>query len=89
MLLVKVEALVNSKPMTTEIISGVKSHILLLPANLLDMKSKVILPLPQCFSSTDVYCWKFGEEFSILQMNFDVGGAKIFYKLFKNKNMQI
>ena len=65
MLLLKVEALVNSKPMTTEIISGVKSDTLLSPDNLLDMRSKVILPLPRCFSSADVYCRKFGEEFSI------------------------
>ena len=34
-LLVKVEAIVKSKPMTTETISDVKSGILLSPANLL------------------------------------------------------
>ena len=54
-LLVEVEALVNSRPMTTETISDVTSDIPLSPANLLIMKSKVILPPPGCFSSADIY----------------------------------
>ena len=37
---VEVEAIVNSRPMTTENISDVKSNIPLSPANLLTMKSK-------------------------------------------------
>ena len=49
MLLVEVEAVVNSQPMTTETIGDVKSDIPLSTANLLTMKSKVILPLPECF----------------------------------------
>ena len=60
-LLVKVEAIVNSRPMTTETISDVKSDIPLSPVNLLTMKLKVILPPPGCFSSADIYsrkCWK-------------------------------
>ena len=57
-LLVEVEALVNSKPMTMETISDVTSDIPLSPANLLIMKSKVILPPPGCFSSADIYSQK-------------------------------
>ena len=55
---VEVEALGNSRPMTTETISDAKCGIPLSPANLLSMKSKVILPLPGCFSSADIYCRK-------------------------------
>ena len=57
-LLVEVEAVVNSRPMTTETISDVNSDIPLSPANLLTMKSKVILPPPGCFSSANIYCRK-------------------------------
>ena len=57
-LLVKVEAIVNSRPMATETISDIKSDIPLWSANLLTMKSKVILPPPGCFSSADIYIWK-------------------------------
>ena len=55
-LLVEVEAIVNSRPITTETMSDVKSDIPLSPANLLTMKSKVILPFPECFSSAYIYC---------------------------------
>ena len=61
MLLVKVEAIENSRPMTTETISDVKSDIPFSPANLLTMKSKVILLIPGFFSSADIYsqkCWR-------------------------------
>ena len=54
-LLVKLEATVDSSLMTTETICDVKSDIPLSPANLLTMKSKVILPSPGCFSSADMY----------------------------------
>ena len=57
-MLVEVEAIVNSKPMTTETISDFKNEIPFSPANVLNMKSKVILPLSGCFSSADTYCRK-------------------------------
>ena len=57
-LLVEVEAIVNSRPMTTETINDVKSDISLSPVNLLTMRSKVILPPPGFFSSADIYCQK-------------------------------
>ena len=62
MLLVEVKAIVNSRPMTTETISNVKSDIPLSPANLLTMKSKVILPPTGCFSSADIYSRKHGRR---------------------------
>ena len=45
-LLVEVEAIVNSRPVTTKTINDAKSGIPLSPANLLTMKSKIILTLP-------------------------------------------
>ena len=57
-LLVEVEAIVKSRPMTTETISDIKSYIPLLPVNLLTTKSKLTLPPPRCFSSADIYCRK-------------------------------
>ena len=57
-LLVKVEATINSRPMTIETINDVKSDITMSPANSLTMKSKVILPHPGCFSSADIYSQK-------------------------------
>ena len=57
-LLVEVEAIVNSRPMTTETINDDKSDIPLSPANLLTMRSKVILPPLGCFSSANIYCQK-------------------------------
>ena len=44
-LLIEVEAIVNSRPMTTETINNVQSHVPLSPSNLLTMKSKVIMYL--------------------------------------------
>ena len=53
-LLVEVEAIVSSRPMTIDTISNVKSDNLILSrANLLTIKSKVILPSPGSFFSAD------------------------------------
>ena len=57
-LLIKVEAIVNSRPMTTDTINNIQSHIPLSPSNLLTMKSKVIMPPPGCFEPADAYCPK-------------------------------
>ena len=53
-MLVEVEAIVNSRPMTTEIISDLKSDTSLSLAILLTMKSKVISSPPECLSSADI-----------------------------------
>ena len=50
-LLVEVEAIVNSRPMTTETISDIENDIPLLPANLLTLKSKLILTPHEYFTS--------------------------------------
>ena len=43
-LLIEVESIVNSRPMTTETINGVQIHVPLSPSSLLTMKSKVAMP---------------------------------------------
>lgn len=57
-LLIEVEAVVNSRPMTTETINDARSHIPLSPSNLLTMKSKVVMPPPGSFGPADIYCRK-------------------------------
>ena len=56
-MLVEVEAVVNSRVLTTEIINDVTSLIPLGPINL-TMKSKIVMPLPGVFASPDKYCRK-------------------------------
>ena len=56
--LIEVEAIVNSRPMTTETINGVQSHVPLSPFNLLAMKSKVVMLPPGRFGPADTYCRK-------------------------------
>ena len=57
-LLVEVEAIVNSCPLTTETINDVTSLIPLSPLNLLTMKSKMVMPPPGIFATPDKYCRK-------------------------------
>ena len=59
-LLCEVEAVVNSRPLTTETLSDTLSPLALTPSKLLTGKTKLILPPPGTFQR-DVYCkrrWK-------------------------------
>ena len=49
-LLVEVEAVVNSCPLTTDLLSNINSLIPVSPINLLTMKWKVVMPPPGVFS---------------------------------------
>lgn len=55
-LLVEVEAIINSRPLTVDTVSDPHSPLPLAPTNLLTMKSKVILPPPGIFQREDLYC---------------------------------
>ena len=55
-LLVEVEAIINSRPLTVDAMSDPHSPLPLDPTNLLTMKSSVILPPPGTFQKEDVYC---------------------------------
>ena len=52
-LLVEVEAIINSCPLTTDVLSDVTSLAPLSPVNLFTMKSKVVMPPPGYFTSPD------------------------------------
>ena len=54
--LVEVEAIINSRPLTTDGLNDPESINLLSPINLLTMKSRVILPPPGSFQQEDLYC---------------------------------
>ena len=56
-LLVEVEAIVNSRPLTVDSLSD-ESINPLRPSDLLTMKTKVVLPPPGVFQRADIYCRK-------------------------------
>ena len=55
---VEVEAILNSRPFTTEVVSDGTSLAPLSPINLLTMKSRVVMPPPGNFSTPDRYSKK-------------------------------
>ena len=57
-LLTEVEAIVNSRLLTTDVINDVTSLVPLSPINLLTMKSRLVMPPPGKFMSADMYCRK-------------------------------
>ena len=56
--LIEVEAIVNSRPFTTDLLIDVNSMIPLSPTNLLTLKSRVVMPAPGVFTAPDIYCCK-------------------------------
>ena len=52
------EAIVNSRPLTTEVINDATSLAPLSPINLLTMKSRVVMQLPGNFTTPDRYSKK-------------------------------
>ena len=57
-LLIEVEAIVNSHPLTTNLLSDANSMIPLSPINLLTLKSRVVMPPPGVFTAPDIYWCK-------------------------------
>ena len=57
-LMVETEGILNSRPLTVEMISDSSSELPLSPANILTLKSKVVMPPPGEFSKPDLYCRK-------------------------------
>ena len=57
-LVVEVEAIVNSRPLTTEVMNDATSLAPLSPINLLTMKSRVVMPPPDSFTTPDRYSRK-------------------------------
>jgi len=57
-LMCEAEAIVNSRPLTTEQLGDPDAPSPLTPNHLLTMKSKIVLPPPGVFQSQDLYCRK-------------------------------
>ena len=57
-LVVEVEAIINTRPLTTEVMNDVTSVALLSPINLLMIKSRVVMPPPGNFPTLDRYSRK-------------------------------
>ena len=57
-LLIEVEAIVNSHPLTTDLLSDVNIMMPLSPINLLTLRSRVVMPPPGVFTAPDIYCCK-------------------------------
>ena len=57
-LLVEIEEIINSKPITCDNIGDVNSVVPLNPMQLLSMKTKIVMPLPGIFQKEDMYCRK-------------------------------
>ena len=55
-LMTEVEGILNSRPLTVEMINDTSSFQPLAPANTLTMKSKVVMPPPGKFLRPDLYC---------------------------------
>ena len=69
-LLMEVEAIVNSRPLTTDVINDVTSPVPPSPINLLTMKSRVVMPPPRVFTSADMYCRKHWRQVQHLSNKF-------------------
>ena len=57
-LLVEIEAVLNSRPLTVKCLSDVESPLPLTPNHLLTMKSEIVMPPPGRFERVDVYSRK-------------------------------
>ena len=55
-LLVGVEGIINSQPITCESIVDVNSIIPMSPMQLQSLKTRVVMPLPGTFQKEDMYC---------------------------------
>ena len=55
-LMTEVEGILNSGPLTVEMMNGSSSFQPLAAANILTMKSKVVMPPPAKFPRPDLYC---------------------------------
>ena len=56
--MVEMEGILNSRPLTVGTISDPTSELPLSPANILTMKSKVVMPPSGEFSKPDLFCRK-------------------------------
>lgn len=83
-LLCEVEAVANSRPLTTETLSDPLSLLPLTASTLLTGKTKLILPPPGiCFKDKMFIPSDTGGMYSILHTSSGAGGAKNIYRAYK------
>ena len=66
-LITEIEGILNSRPLTVEMINDPTSFQPLAPANTLKMKSKIVMPPPGKFQRPDLYCrrrWRWVQHIS-------------------------
>ena len=68
--LAEVEAIVNTRPITSESLSDVHSPVSVCPVQLLTMKSRVVMPPPGEFQKEDIYCRKPWKHVQCLENEF-------------------
>ena len=79
-LLMEVEAIVNSRPLTTDVINDVTSPVPPSPINLLTMKSRVVMPPPRVFLRRLIcIAESTGDKYNIYPTNSGVGGEKKYH----------
>ena len=84
-LMVETEGILNSRPLTIEKISDPTSELPLSPANILTMKSKLVLPPPGEFSKPDLYRRKRWRRIQHVIMSFGHVGEKSFFSCSKKE----
>ena len=81
--LAEVEAIVNTRRITSESLSDVYSAVPLCPMQLLTMKSRVSMPPPGTFQKKIYIVGDSGDVCNTWQMNFGAGGRKKFMQPYK------
>ena len=69
-LLIEVEEIVNSRPLTTDLLSDVNSMIPFSPINQLSLKSRAVMLPPRIFTASDIYCLKHWRRVHHISSNF-------------------
>lgn len=85
-LLTEIEGIINSRPLTVDMLSDVTSPSPLSPINLLTMKSKVVLPPPGKFESADMYSRKRWRRVQHISNEFWVRWRKEYLQSLQTRN---
>ena len=86
-LLIEVQAIVNSLPMTTKTTNSVQSHVPLSPSNSLTIKSKVVMPPPGGFGPADAHCRKRWRRTQHIVNEFRARWRKEFFKTLQERKL--
>ena len=86
--MVETEGILNSRPLTVEMISDSSSELPLSPANILTLKSKVVMSPPGEFSKPDLYCRKRWRRIQHVINEFPSRWRKEFLQLLQERKWQ-